>query len=130
MLIHDGARPLVTDQTIRRTICGAVRYGACVSAVPVKDTIKVSDKEGFAAETPDRRRLWQVQTPQAFRYELVYQAYEKMLADPGGQERITDDAMVVETFLGERVKLIDGDYQNIKVTTPEDLPIAAALLRG
>ncbi len=130
VLIHDGARPLVTDQTIRRTICGAVRYGACVSAVPVKDTIKVSDKEGFAAETPDRRRLWQVQTPQAFRYELVYQAYEKMLADPGGQERITDDAMVVETFLGERVKLIDGDYQNIKVTTPEDLPIAAALLRG
>lgn len=130
VLIHDGARPLVTEEVIRRAICGAAHYGACVSAVPVKDTIKVSDKEGFAAETPDRRRLWQVQTPQAFRFELIYQAYEKMLAAPEGQEKITDDAMVVETSLGERVKLIEGDYQNIKVTTPEDLPIAAALLRG
>lgn len=129
VLIHDGARPLVSGKVIERSIEGAVRYGACVAAVPVKDTIKIGDGDGFIAETPDREALWQVQTPQAFRFRLVYGAYEKMMADPGSQKKITDDAMVVEMTLGERVKLIWGDYQNIKVTTPEDLAVASAFLR-
>ena len=124
VLIHDGARPLVTDQTIRRTICGAVRYGACVSAVPVKDTIKVSDKEGFAAETPDRRRLWQVQTPQAFDSQLLRAALQSA---KDASVSLTDDCAAVER-LGKAVALVEGEETNLKITTPLDLLVAEAIL--
>ena len=104
-------------------MCDAVKeYQACVVGMPVKDTIKIADEEGFAAQTPDRRKVWQVQTPQTFEYHLIKEAYEKLLAEE--PEGITDDAMVVETMTNHKVKLVEGSYRNIKITTPEDLDIA------
>ena len=129
VLIHDGARPLVTHEIIIRTIEAAKEHGACVAAMPVKDTIKVADPNGFAAATPDRSTLWQIQTPQTFRYGLVYGAYRKLLSDETCQKGITDDAMVVETMHGGRVKLVEGSYENIKVTTPEDMIVAESFLK-
>ena len=135
VLIHDGARPLVTAGVIRDSVQTAKIYGACVAGMPVKDTIKIADGEQFAAGTPDRSLLWQVQTPQTFSYPMIRAAYEKMKMveehEPAkwGSMHITDDAMVAETFAGVRVKLIPGGYENIKITTPEDLILAEALLR-
>ena len=128
VLIHDGARPLISQEVIGRTIEDAIRFQACVAAVPVKDTIKRADADGFAAETPDRKLLWQVQTPQTFSYSLIRDAYEALFQKPEAQECITDDAMVVENMTGRRVRLTEGDYCNLKVTTPEDLVLAEALL--
>lgn len=122
VLIHDGARPFVDGEMISR-VCDAVKdHRACVVGMPVKDTIKIADDQGFAAQTPDRRKVWQVQTPQTFEYYLIKEAYEKLLADE--PEGITDDAMVVETMTKHKVKLVEGSYRNIKITTPEDLEIA------
>lgn len=129
VLIHDGARPCVTEEIIQAAIDGARKYRACVIAMPVKDTIKVADEQEFARETPDRSRLWMIQTPQAFSYPLVYDAYDRMLSGGGDQRGITDDAMVVERMTGEKVRLIRGSYENIKVTTPEDLAVAEVFLR-
>lgn len=129
VLIHDGARPCVTADIIDRASLGARTYRACVAGMPVKDTIKISDEEEFASITPDRSRLWLIQTPQAFEYGLVLNAYEMLMSSEQHQEGITDDAMVVETMTKEKVKLIRGDYSNIKVTTPEDLEIAALFLQ-
>ncbi len=128
VLIHDGARPLVSEEIIRRSIEGAIHYRACVAAVPVKDTIKVADEQGFAAATPERSRLWQIQTPQAFSYPLIRGAYDVMMADEKLQAGITDDAMVLESITEDKVKLIEGSYENLKVTTPEDIVLAEALL--
>lgn len=127
VLIHDGARPFLTQDIIERTIAATIQYKACVVGMPVKDTIKIADAEGYAKETPDRATVWQVQTPQAFSYELVYDAYTRMLA--GDESGITDDAMVVERMTDYRVKLIEGSYRNIKITTPEDLVMAEAYLK-
>ena len=129
VLIHDGARPLVTEEIIGRTIDAAAEYGACVAAMPVKDTIKVADGDQFAKTTPDRSTLWQIQTPQTFCYGLVYGAYRKLLSDETCQKGITDDAMVVETMSSGRVKLVEGSYENMKVTTPEDMIIAETFLK-
>ena len=129
VLIHDGARPLVTEAIISRAAQAAVRDGACVVGMPVKDTIKISAPDGFAQSTPDRSRLWQVQTPQAFSYPLVRRAYDRLMADEALQTGITDDAMVVEHLSGTKVRLVEGSYENLKVTTPEDLVLAEALLK-
>ena len=129
VLIHDGARPLVTEDIIRRSAKAAVQDGACVVGMPVKDTIKVSDPDDFAVSTPDRSSLWQIQTPQAFSYPLIRRAYDCLMEDPALQKGITDDAMVVERFGGARVRLVEGSYENLKVTTPEDLILAEALLQ-
>lgn len=129
VLIHDGARPCVTKEIIENAIEGAENYGACVVGMPVKDTIKVSDLQGFASETPDRSTLWLIQTPQAFEQKLIVEAYEKLMESESSQMGITDDGMVVETMTDKRVKLIQGSYSNIKVTTPEDLEIAEILLK-
>lgn len=130
VLIHDGARPMITQEIIERTIDAAKAHGACVAAMPVKDTIKVADADGFAAMTPDRSTLWQIQTPQTFTYELIYGAYKKLLSDEKYQKGITDDAMVVESMCGGHVKLVKGSYENIKVTTPEDMIVAESFLRS
>ena len=127
VLIHDGARPLVNGEIIARAVDGAREYSACVASMPVKDTIKAADAEGFSASTPDRSTLWQIQTPQAFRFGLIYRAYEKVFAPGTDRSRITDDAMVVELMTDTKVKFIEGSYSNIKVTTPEDMIIAEAL---
>ena len=97
--------------------------------MPVKDTVKMSDDDEFAVMTPDRSRLWQIQTPQAFDYGLIFGAYSKLLSSDAYQTGVTDDAMVVESMTDRKVKLIRGDYSNIKVTTPEDLDLAKVLLR-
>ena len=129
VLIHDGARPLVTEEIIARAAQAAVCDQACVVGMPVKDTIKVAGADGFAQSTPDRSRLWQVQTPQAFSYPLVRGAYDRLMADEALQKGITDDAMVVEHLTGTPVRLVEGSYENLKVTTPEDLVLAEALLK-
>ena len=129
VLIHDGARPCITVQTIESAIDGAKKYRACVVGMPVKDTIKISDENEFAAATPDRSRLWLIQTPQSFAYGLVWEAYEKLMSSPKFQKGITDDAMVVETMTKEKVKLIRGDYANIKVTTSEDMEIVRTFMK-
>lgn len=127
VLIHDGARPFLTQDIIERTLHAVVEYKACVVGMPVKDTIKIADEETFAKETPDRKNIWQIQTPQAFAYELVLDAYSRML--DGYENGITDDAMVVERMTSYKVKLIEGSYRNIKITTPEDLLVAEAYLK-
>lgn len=126
VLIHDGARPFVTQAIIERTIKAVCEYQACVVGMPVKDTIKIVDSNAYAQETPNRSNVWLVQTPQAFSYPLIYDAYTRMLVDE--DTAITDDAMVVEHMTDYKVKLIEGSYQNIKITTPEDLDIAEVYL--
>lgn len=126
VLIHDGARPFVDNDMIRRSLEAAEHYGACVVGMPVKDTIKVVNNEGFAQETPDRSSLWQMQTPQTFSYPLIYEAYQKVIAV--GDNSVTDDAMVLEHAMGHAVKIIEGSYRNMKITTPEDLLVAEAFL--
>lgn len=127
VLIHDGARPLVTADIIRRSI-ECVRAGQpCVVGVPAKDTIKVLDANGFVKETPDRSTLWQMQTPQTFPYSMIRAAYEKIVSED--DNTVTDDAMVLEKATGQRVKVIEGSYQNLKITTPEDLLVASVYLK-
>ncbi|MBO4981370.1 MAG: 2-C-methyl-D-erythritol 4-phosphate cytidylyltransferase [Lachnospiraceae bacterium] len=132
VLIHDGARPFVTETIIADTIRAAVRYGACCAAMPVKDTIKVADENGFAVQTPDRSTLYAVQTPQTFAADIILEAHRKLnekRKEPGGKDiPVTDDAMVVETMLGRPVKLVEASYENIKITTPEDMTVAEGIL--
>lgn len=125
ILVHDGARPLVSDECIAAVIEGAHSFRAAVTAVPVKDTIKLASEELTVTETPERNRLWAVHTPQGFEASLLRRAYEDA-ARAGA--RGTDDASLVER-LGVAVKLVAGSYENIKVTTPEDLRLAEALLK-
>lgn len=134
VFIHDGARPFLTEEILENTFQAARRYRACVAAVPSKDTVKLADDQGFAASTPERRRVFNIQTPQVFETALVAEAYERLMRElPQLEERgitVTDDAMVVELFSDVRVKLAEGSYRNMKVTTPEDICIAEALLRA
>ena len=127
VMIHDGARPLVSGDVIDRCVKGTIKYGACVAGVPVKDTIKIVDQNNIVTDTPDRSSLWITQTPQSFAYELVKKAYDIM--QNGEAYDITDDAMVVERFTDYKVRFVKGDYANIKVTTPEDISIVETLLK-
>lgn len=131
--IHDGARPLVDNEMLIRLQEAVEAYGTAIAAMPVKDTVKIADEEGFAKTTPDRRLVWQMQTPQVFSYEPIRAAYEKLLEQEEETIRkgihVTDDAMVMETFGSLPVKLVEGSYRNLKITTPEDLKIAQALLQ-
>lgn len=124
ILVHDGARPLIATDTIAELITAARQYRAAGLAVPVKDTIKLVNEAGFITETPPRSLLWAIQTPQAFEAELLRHAYQE--ADRQGYLG-TDDAALVER-LGVSVKIVQGSYQNLKITTPEDLLIAQSLL--
>ena len=125
IVIHDGARPLVTAELIEAVISGAFSAGAAICAVPVKDTIKLA-RGSFVEMTVARERLWSVQTPQAFKAELLREAF-KMAKDTG--MRATDESGLVEA-LGKTVKIVPGSYENIKITTPEDLRIAGCLLKS
>lgn len=124
VMVHDGVRPLVTADAVRACCAQAEQSGATVLAVPVKDTIKQVNEAGVIVSTPDRRSLWAIQTPQAFRRVLLLEAHERALAE---QFVGTDDAMVVER-MGVSVTVAEGEYTNIKITTPEDLPWAEFLL--
>ena len=177
VLIHDGARPFVTQDIIRRTLTGAEAHGACVAGMPVKDTIRLVDEEQFSTATPDRKQVWMMQTPQTFSYPLILSAYQKLSMrkkpdHPKNEEiktgtvegcftadhaenrcatdyaedcfatektrchsilgdaecrSITDDAQVLEYMLDRRAKIVEGSYENIKITTPSDLKIAEVL---
>lgn len=127
VFIHDGARPFVDEAMILRAYCEASEQGACVVGMPVKDTIKIVDGENFAKDTPDRRTLWMIQTPQVFKTSLVQKAYFKLMERK--EIRVTDDAMVVEQMLAHPVKLVEGSYENIKITTPEDINIAECFVK-
>lgn len=131
VLIHDGARPFVDDAIIERNINMVKEHGACVTGMPVKDTIKISDNEGFVKETPRRDLIWAVQTPQTFRYNLIKKAYDTFLEkeeEYNQKYTVTDDAMVAEIFGNLKVKLVEGSYNNVKITTPEDMLLAETIL--
>lgn len=127
VLIHDGARPFADRGILARVIKDAAEYGACTAAMPSKDTIKIADADGFAEVTPDRSRCWIIQTPQAFSCPVIFGAYRKVHENPAFQKMITDDAMIVESMTDLKVRLTEGSYRNIKITTPEDLPVAEML---
>lgn len=131
--IHDGARPFITDEIIMRTLHAVKEYGACAVGMPVKDTIKIADEDGFAVSTPDRNLTWSIQTPQAFSYKLILDLQRKLDREEGELMargiNVTDDAMVVEYFSDKKVKLVEGSYNNIKITTPDDIPAAESILR-
>lgn len=124
-VIHDGARPFVTAAILDESIREAYEYGAAACAVPVKDTIKVADKDGWIVDTPDRSHLYAVQTPQTFKFDLIFEAHKK--ARNEGYTG-TDDTVLVER-MGTRVKIFDGSYENMKITTPEDIYMAEAMFR-
>lgn len=126
VLIHDGARPFITEEMILRGLDKAKETGASVIGMPSKDTIKLADKEGFVKETPERNCVWTIQTPQIFLYSLIRSAHESIRKKD--MSNITDDAMVVEQESGVKVALAEGSYRNIKITTPEDLYVAEAFL--
>ena len=126
VLIHDGARPFITEEILERGLEGAKETGACAVGMPSKDTVKIADESGFIAETPDRSRVWLIQTPQIFQYKLIRNAHESIRTRD--MSNVTDDAMVVEQETGVKVCLAEGSYQNIKITTPEDLEIAEMFL--
>jgi 2-C-methyl-D-erythritol 4-phosphate cytidylyltransferase len=126
VLIHDGARPFVNDRIIEEGIEYAKKYGACTCGVQPKDTIKVREENGFSKNTLNRDSLFSVQTPQCFKYDLIVSCHEKISSEC---VKITDDTSVVEYF-GHKVYLYEGSYNNIKITTPEDLVIGEKILEN
>ncbi len=127
VLIHDGARPLITPELINENIACVKTTGACVTAVPSKDTVKIADEEGYIRDTPSRSLVWLIQTPQSFQYKIVLEAYQKR--EEANDNTVTDDAMAVEKYTHRKIRLLMGDYRNIKITTPEDMLLAQAFLR-
>lgn len=125
VVVHDGARPFLDHGILSKALDAAEKHGAVVAAVPVKDTIKIGDTKGMVQTTLDRSRLWAVQTPQAYQYDILKQA----LAEAKTMHAYgTDDASLVER-IGKPVKIITGSYENIKITTPEDLLLGELLLQ-
>jgi len=127
VMVHDCARPFVTEGMIRDALEAAKEWGAATVAVPVKDTIKESDEDDFVVRTLDRRKLWSIQTPQAFRYDLLLRAH---LYARENDIQVTDDASLIEQMGIHKVKLVMGASENIKITTPGDIAIALAILKS
>jgi 2-C-methyl-D-erythritol 4-phosphate cytidylyltransferase len=125
VIVHDAVRPFVSQESLRMVAIAALKHGAAVAGVLPKETIKFSDPEGFVLSTPDRKTLRVIQTPQAFRFDILHRAYEQAFKDGFYG---TDDASLVER-LGIKVKVVDGDYDNIKITTPADLELAKIILK-
>ena len=130
--IHDGARPFVNRDIIMRNLTAVKEFKACATGMPAKDTVKIADEKGFAASTPDRNLVWTIQTPQTFSFKMILDLYIRLDREEGELMargvNITDDAMVVEYFTDTKVKLVEGSYDNIKITTPEDIVVAEAIL--
>lgn len=124
VLIHDGARPFVSDKIIEEGIENAIKFGGAAPGVMPKDTIKIKDNKSFSKETLDRSTLVAIQTPQVFNFTEIKKCHEKVKHD---NIDVTDDTMVYEMF-GNKVYLYDGDYENIKITTPEDLLLGERIL--
>ena len=131
--IHDGARPFIHEDILMRAKESVEQHGSGVVGMPVKDTIKIADEAGFAVSTPKRSLVWQVQTPQCFLYSIIMPAYAKLIETEeellAQGVAITDDAMVVRKYAGADVFLMEGEYENIKITTPEDIMIAEEFLK-
>ncbi len=125
VLIHDGVRPLVTNGLIERVIKAANDFRAVITGLPVKETVKEADSKGRVLRSIDRRHLWLIQTPQIFRWEDIHLAHQKAIRH--GWEEATDDAFLIEK-MGIPVKMIEGEEDNIKVTTPQDLDMARFLI--
>ena len=134
VFIHDGARPFVTQEMLKDLYDAAVVSGAAVAAMPVKNTVKIADAEGYVISTPDRTTLWEMQTPQVFEFQLIHECYEKYLDEcvkgTGTHFTPTDDAQLVERYSDVRVKLVQTSYANLKVTSPEDLLVAEQITGG
>ena len=124
VLIHDGARPFISEKIIEEGIKYANIYGAAAPGVPPKDTITIKNEDNISVDTPDRNTLVAVQTPQCFKYDEIYQCHRKIKEE---NAIVTDDTSVVERY-GHKVYLYEGDYTNIKITTPEDLILAERLI--
>jgi 2-C-methyl-D-erythritol 4-phosphate cytidylyltransferase len=126
VVIHDGVRPFISFEKISKCISAAKKYGAAILAIPVDDTLKKVNKNQIIVDTVDRKNIWHAQTPQAFRYELIMEAFTKAKQDNFSG---TDDASLVER-MGKKVKIIEGDRLNIKITTPEDIILARSLIKS
>ncbi len=128
VFIHDGARPFVTAYTIERCLHYAKKYRASVAAVRSKDTIKIADDDSMIRNTPDRGHVWMVQTPQTFEYMLIRDAYRRLLDDEDRLKtagiNVTDDTMVAKMYADVDARLVESTYENIKITTPEDMELA------
>lgn len=118
IMIHDAVRPLIKEKDILRIVEETIRHDACVLGVRVKDTIKEVDDNKNVVTTPNRSRLFAIQTPQAFKKSLIYDAYLQGIEN---EFEATDDAMLVEKYSKTQVRVVEGSYDNIKITTPEDL---------
>ena len=129
VMIHDGARPCITTSKIEECRCVSEKEDALILAVPVKDTIKKVDEEGYIQGTPQRNTLYAAQTPQVFNKELLRSAYEAMAKEESSAFS-TDDAGLIERYTHRRVRVIEGSYYNLKLTTPEDLKIAENFLKN
>lgn len=131
VLIHDGARAFIDQETIARCMADVKIHKACVAAVPAKDTMKVVDTELKGVSTPDRSTLWIIQTPQVFDLPLILEAYRKLAEEleAGTAPAITDDTMVAEHYMKTPAHMVMGSYYNIKVTTPEDMILGEAILK-
>ncbi len=125
VLIHDGVRPLVAPDLINRIVKAANQYRAVIPALTARETIKEADRAGLVVKTHDRRTLWLVQTPQAFRYEDIFEGHRRALEE--NWEEMTDDALLMER-MGVPVNIIEGSEENIKITTPQDLELARFLV--
>lgn len=131
VFIHDGARPMITQDIINRLKDAVVEEEAAVAGMPVKDTINIVDDGAYVAEMPERKYVWQVQTPQCFAFSIIYEAYKNIIQDEEEGwtiPMVTDDAMVLSYATDHEVKMVEADYRNIKITTPEDLLIAKVFL--
>ena len=132
VFIHDGARPMLTREIIARLQEVVQKEDTAVAGMPVKDTIKIVDDENYVSETPERKYVWQVQTPQCFSFPIIYEAYAGLIEDEEAGlpiPPVTDDAMVLTYATDYEIKMVEGDYRNIKITTPEDLLIASVFLQ-
>lgn len=126
VFIHDGARPFLTEEIIGRARTAVEQWGACVVGMPSKDTVKLADDSQFVAQTPRRSQVWNIQTPQAFSYTLITEAYREAFRHD--MKDMTDDAMIIEAYGKDtKIALVEGSYENIKITTPEDILIADRL---
>ncbi|MCR5734493.1 MAG: 2-C-methyl-D-erythritol 4-phosphate cytidylyltransferase [Lachnospiraceae bacterium] len=134
VFIHDGARPLIDGEILNRAYETVEKYSVAIASMPVKDTIKIAGRDGIVTETPNRDSLYLMQTPQVFLYAPIKKAYEKLLENEEELRnkgiKITDDAMVMEQFGNLPIKLFEASYRNIKITTPEDMLIAEALMKS
>ena len=127
IFIHDNARPFIRPEQINTCIEAVQEYKACVMAMPVKDTVRIVDADGYPVMTPDRRDVWQMQTPQCFLLSEAKQAFQAMME--AGDTNITDDVMVLERYGNRRSKMIVGSYENMKLTTPEDMIVGENILK-